>query len=180
MVNELVWIDLEMTGLEPKKHVIVEIATVITSADLEILAKGEDIVIAASELELAEMGEYVRNMHTKSNLLNDIKNSEITMKEAEERTIEFLDSHLPVNYKAPLCGNSIGIDRRFLAEYMPLLENRMHYRCVDVTSIKELVYRWSPSILRKAPEKGKRHRAMDDILESIEELKFYRKNVFNL
>ena len=180
MVNELVWIDLEMTGLEPKKHVIVEIATVITSADLEILAKGEDIVIGASELELAEMGEYVRNMHTESNLLNDIENSNVTTREAEERTIQFLDSHLPANYSPPLCGNSIGIDRRFLVEYMPLLENRMHYRCVDVTSIKELVYRWSPKILRKAPRKGKQHRAMDDILESIEELKFYRDNVFNL
>ena len=180
VVNELVWIDLEMTGLEPKKHVIVEIATVITSADLEILQMGEDIVIGASELELSEMGEYVRNMHTKSNLLSDIENSNVTMKEAEERTIRFLDSHLPSKYNPPLCGNSIGIDRRFLAEHMPALENRMHYRCVDVTSIKELIYRWRPSILRKAPKKGKQHRAMDDILESIEELKFYKENVFNL
>ena len=180
MTNELVWIDLEMTGLDPKKHVIVEIATVITSADLEILAKGEDIVIGASEVEMSQMGEYVRNMHAKSNLLKDIENSDMTMKEAERKTIEFIDSHLPTDYNPPLCGNSIGIDRRFLVEYMPSLENRMHYRCVDVTSIKELAYRWFPNILRKAPKKGKQHRAMDDILESIEELKFYRENVFNL
>ena len=180
MTNELVWIDLEMTGLDPKRHVIVEIATVITNANLEIIAKGEDIVIGASESEISEMGEYVRRMHTKSNLLKDIENSNITMKEAERRTIEFIDSHLPSKYKPPLCGNSIGIDRRFLVEYMPLLENRMHYRCVDVTSIKELVYRWGPNILRKAPKKGEQHRAMDDILESIKELKFYKENVFNL
>jgi len=180
MANELVWIDLEMTGLDPKRHVIVEIATVITSADLDVIAKGEDIVIGASDMEMSQMGEYVRNMHMKSNLLNDIENSDVTTEEAERKTIEFIDSHLSTDYKPPLCGNSIGIDRRFLVEYMPSLENRMHYRCVDVTSIKELVYRWFPNILRRAPRKGEQHRAMDDVLESIAELKFYRENVFNL
>ena len=180
MANELVWIDLEMTGLDPKRHVIVEIATVITSADLDVIAKGEDIVIGASDMEMSQMGEYVRNMHMKSNLLNDIENSDVTTEEAERKTIEFIDSHLSTDYKPPLCGNSIGIDRRFLVEYMPSLENRMHYRCVDVTSIKELVYRWFQNILRRAPRKEEQHRAMDDVLESIAELKFYRENVFNL
>ena len=180
MANELVWIDLEMTGLDPKRHVIVEIATVITSADLDVIAKGEDIVIGASDMEMSQMGEYVRNMHMKSNLLNDIENSDVTTEEAERKTIEFIDSHLSTDYKPPLCGNSIGIDRRFLVEYMPSLENRMHYRCVDVTSIKELAYRWFPNILRRAPRKEEQHRAMDDVLESIAELKFYRENVFNL
>jgi oligoribonuclease len=169
--------DLEMTGLEHQRHVIVEIATVITDDDLTVLAVGPQIVISASEAELAEMGEFVTTMHTKSGLLERIKAATATRAEAEAATLAFLTEHLEAGI-VPLAGNSIGTDRRFLQEQMPDLEKFFHYRNVDVSTIKELGSRWFPDELRRRPEKATTHRALDDIYESIAELAFYRGAIF--
>lgn len=170
--------DLEMTGLEPHRHVIVEIATLITDDHLNIVAEGPDLVIHASEEQLAEMGPFVTEMHTKSGLLPEIVASTITVEEAQTRTLEFLQQHIPDAGSVPLCGNSIGTDRRFLQEYMPKLEEFFHYRNVDVSTIKELARRWNPTVLDSMPEKESAHRALDDIRESITELIHYRATLF--
>ena len=169
--------DLEMTGLDPKQHVIVEIATLITDDDLNIVAEGPELVIHATEEELAKMDQVVVDMHTKSGLLDQIRASTVTLDDAGAQTLAFLTEHLKAG-KVPLCGNSIGMDRRFLAEYLPDIEHYLHYRSVDVSTIKELSRRWFPEALRGAPRKGAAHRALDDIKESINELGHYRSAVF--
>ena len=170
--------DLEMTGLEPSRHVIVEIATVLTDDQLNIIAEGPDLVIHASPEQLAEMGDYVTEMHTKSGLLKAIVTSTTTTEEAQSATLSFLREYIDEEGSVPLCGNSIGTDRRFLQEYMPELETFFHYRNVDVSTIKELARRWNPDVLSALPEKATTHRALDDIRESIAELIHYRTTLF--
>ncbi len=170
--------DLEMTGLEPHRHVIVEIATIITDDNLNVIAEGPDLVIHATPEQLSEMGDFVTEMHTRSGLLPAIAASNVSVREAEVATLEFMKSHIPEARSVPLCGNSIGTDRRFLEEYMPELENFFHYRNVDVSTIKELARRWHPDVLDAQPEKATTHRALDDIKESIAELVHYRSTLF--
>ena len=178
MAKELVWIDLEMTGLNPQIHKIIEIATIITDSELNIIAKGPDIVINASDDELNKMNTYVRDMHTKSGLIDEVRKSSLTIRDAEIETLEFINEHIKAKNKPPICGNSIGTDRRFLDAQMNDLENRFHYRVVDVSSIKELANRWYPDVDRNIPSKAENHRALEDIIESIEELKYYREKLF--
>ena len=170
--------DLEMTGLEPDRHTIVEIATIITDDDLEIVAEGPDLVVHQPESALAEMDDFVTNMHTRSGLLDQIRASELSLEDAGAQTLAFIKEHVPQPGTVPLCGNSIGTDRRFLDRYLPEIEHHLHYRCVDVSTIKELVRRWHPDVLKKVPNKKTSHRALDDIRESIDELRFYRSAVF--
>jgi oligoribonuclease len=170
--------DLEMTGLEPERHVIVEIATLVTDDQLNIIGEGPDLVIHASAQQMSEMGDFVTEMHTKSGLIALIEASTVTVADAEAATLEFLKEHISEARSVPLCGNSIGTDRRFLQDYMPTLEAFFHYRNVDVSTLKELARRWYPEILASVPEKESAHRALDDIRESIAELEFYRANLF--
>jgi len=170
--------DLEMTGLEPSRHVIVEIATVITDDHLNVVAEGPDLVIHATPEQLAEMGSVVTEMHTKSGLLEAVKLSSVSVADAQAATLAFLKEHIDEARTVPLCGNSIGTDRRFLQEYMPELEEYFHYRNVDVSTIKELARRWHPEVLEDLPEKATAHRALDDIKESIAELVHYRATLF--
>ncbi|NLA34862.1 MAG: oligoribonuclease [Actinobacteria bacterium] len=174
----LVWMDLEMTGLDQRTDVIVEIATLITDDDLNVIAEGPDLVIHQSEEALAKMDAVVTNMHTQSGLLEQIRASTITLDEAGAQTLAFIKQHVTAPRTVPLCGNSIGMDRRFLAAYLPEIENWLHYRSVDVSTIKELSRRWYPAALKAAPRKDTAHRAMDDIRESIAELVYWRTNVF--
>ena len=178
MAKELVWIDLEMTGLNPQIHKIIEIATIITDSELNIIAKGPDLVIKASDDELNKMNTYVRDMHTKSGLIDEVRKSSLTIRDAEIETLEFINEHIKAKNKPPVCGNSIGTDRRFLDAQMNDLENRFHYRVVDVSSIKELANRWYPNVDMNVPSKAEKHRALEDIIESIEELKYYREKLF--
>ena len=174
----LVWMDLEMTGLEPDRHVIVEIATLITDDELQIVAEGPDLVVHQPAEALAEMDEVVVDMHTRSGLLPAIQASTVTLEEAGAQTLAFIREHVPERRTVPLCGNSIGTDRRFLAAYLPEIEDHLHYRSVDVSTIKELARRWYPGALSALPRKATAHRALDDIRESIEELRFYRRSLF--
>jgi oligoribonuclease len=174
----LVWMDLEMTGLEPERHVIVEIATLITDDDLEIIEEGPDLVITCTAAELAEMDDVVRDMHTRSGLLPAIEAATMTLEDAGAATLEFIHRHVPDPRTVPLCGNSIGTDRRFLARYLPDIENHLHYRSIDVSTVKELARRWYPEALSDAPSKLGGHRAMDDIRESVAELRYWRTAVF--
>jgi len=174
----LVWMDLEMTGLDPDRCVIVEIATIITDDELRVVAEGPDLVVHQPDEALAEMDPVVVEMHTASGLLEAIKASTTTLEEAGAATLEFIKSHVPEPRTIPLCGNSIGTDRRFLAIYLPEIEEHLHYRSVDVSTIKELTRRWYPGALEATPRKATAHRALDDIRESIEELRWYRANVF--
>ena len=174
----LVWMDLEMTGLDPAKDVIVEIATIVTDDELEIVAEGPDLVIHQPPEALARMDDVVREMHTRSGLLPAIEASTITLEQAGKETMEFLVHHLPGAGVVPLCGNSIGTDRRFLAAYLPDIEDYLHYRSIDVSSIKELVKRWYPEKRAGRPRKERNHRALDDIRESVAELRYYKDEVF--
>ena len=167
-----------MTGLQPERHVIVEIATLVTDDELNIVAEGPDLVVAATEEQLAAMDDVVRGMHTRSGLLDAIKTSSMTLDQAGEATLEFLRSQIPDAGTVPLCGNSIGTDRRFLATQLPKVEGYLHYRSVDVSTVKELARRWYPDAVTAAPRKRGSHRAMGDIVESIEELRYYRSAVF--
>ena len=167
-----------MTGLDPAKHVIVEIATLLTDDDLNIIQTGPELVIKASEEELALMDDVVVEMHTKSGLLDQIRASTVTLEDATRQTLKFLKTHISEPRSVPLCGNSIGMDRRFLAVYMNEVEEFLHYRSIDVTTIKELARRWNPAALDAAPRKEVGHRALDDITESINELRYYRESVF--
>ena len=171
--------DLEMTGLDPATEVIVEIATLITDDDLNVVAEGPDLVIHQPETMLVAMDPFVVQMHTSSGLLTAIRESTITLDQAGAQTLEFIKKHISEPRTIPLCGNSIGTDRRFLARYLPEIENYLHYRSVDVSTIKELVKRWYPGLEISRPTKAGAHRALDDVQESIRELKFYRENVFN-
>ena len=174
LVVVMIWMDLEMTGLEPDRHVIVEIATILTDDELNVIAEGPDLVIGASNEELAQTGDFVTAMHTKSGLLERIRTATTTPAEAERLTLEFLRAHDVPASAVPLCGNSIGTDRRFLQVYMPTLESFLHYRNIDVSTLKELAKRWRPDVTAALPEKETTHRALDDIRESIAELAFYR------
>jgi oligoribonuclease len=170
--------DLEMTGLDPAKNVIVEIATIITDDELNIIAEGPDLVVHATDEQLAVMEQVVVDMHTKSGLLDQIRASTITLEDAGAQTLAFIQQHVPQPRSVPLCGNSIGMDRRFLDAYLPEIEQYLHYRSVDVSSIKELVRRWYPSVLNHLRQKQGTHRALDDIRESVAELRHYREHVF--
>jgi oligoribonuclease len=171
------WVDLEMTGLDPERCVIVEIASLVTDGDLNLIAEGPALVIHQPEDALATMDDFVRQMHTRSGLLERIRSSTVTLDQATEATSAFLREHCPEARTTPLCGNSVWKDREFLSRWMPAVAQHLHYRIVDVSTIKELVRRWyGPE--RQSPKKREVHRAVDDIHESIEELKFYRKNVF--
>ncbi len=171
----LVWIDLEMTGLDPKTCVIVEIATIITDSSLNVVAKGPNLVVHQPEDVLANMDPFVVKMHQRSGLLERIAASKISLAEAEQQSLAFVKQHCEER-TSPLCGNSIWKDRQFVERYMPLLDAFLHYRIVDVSSVKELVRRWYPSL--EPPKKAETHRALDDIVESIEELRGYRSHVF--
>lgn len=171
----LAWIDLEMTGLNPEVDVILEIATVITDADLNLVAEGPVFAIQASAEQLAGMDDWNQKQHRKSGLLDRVLASTETMETAETKTLEFLAQHLPSG-KIPLCGNSIWQDRRFLGRHMPRLERFFHYRIVDISSFKELAKRWYPDL--PPFKKGEAHLALADILESVEELKYYRDRLF--
>ena len=170
--------DLEMTGLDIGRHVIVEIATLVTDDDLAIVAEGPDLVIHQPPEALAAMDDVVRDMHTRSGLLAAIEASTLSLEEAGRATLDFLREHVPEPRTVPLCGNSIGTDRRFLSAHLPEVEEFLHYRSVDVSTIKELCRRWYPSVLQTAPRKAGGHRAMDDVRESVNELRYYRSAVF--
>ena len=172
--NNLVWIDLEMTGLEDE-HLIIEIATIVTNGDLEEVAEGPSIAIKRRSLEMQNINEWSKEQHQKSGLLNHVANSLISINDAENQTLEFLANWAEPG-KSPICGNSIGTDRRFIRREMPRLDKFLHYRMVDVSTIKELVKRWYPA--KELPEKQSNHLALDDIRESIEELRWYRTTFF--
>ena len=174
----LAWMDLEMTGLDPACHRIVEIATLLTDDQLEVVAEGPDLVIATPSEDLDAMEDVVRTMHIKSGLLAAIEASAVTVGEAADATLAFLRHHIPDARTVPLCGNSIGTDRRFLAAHMPEVDAHLHYRSVDVSTVKELARRWYPAAYSAAPKKAGGHRALDDIAESVAELRHYRATVF--
>ena len=174
----LVWMDLEMTGLDHTSDVIVEIATLITDDELNIVAEGPDLVVHADDESLDGMDPFVVNMHTKSGLLEQIKASTISLADAGEQTLAFIQEHVPEARTVPLCGNSIGTDRRFLAAALPEIEEYLHYRSIDVSSVKELVKRWYPDLDANRPRGQGSHRALDDIRESVKELAYYREHVF--
>jgi oligoribonuclease len=174
----LVWMDLEMTGLDPDRNTIVEIATVVTDDDLEVVAEGPDLVVHTTQEQLDTMDQIVRDMHTRSGLLEAIAASTLSLEDAGTQTLEFIQAHVPESGTVPLCGSSIGTDRRFLAAQLPSIENWLHYRCIDVSALKELCRRWYPSVFKAAPPKRTSHRALDDIRESIAELAYYRKTIF--
>ena len=176
--SDLVWMDLEMTGLNPKSDLIIEIATVVTDAHLNLLAQGPVLAIHQSNTVLSKMDDWNQTTHSQTGLLDRVKASNLTHADAESATLTFLQEYLDPG-KSPLCGNSICQDRRFLAEHMPDLESFLHYRNLDVSSIKELAVRWRPGLAGGFSKKGG-HRALDDILESIEELKYYREHFFNI
>jgi oligoribonuclease len=166
-----------MTGLDLKKDCLVEIAVVITDSELELVDAGIDLVIKPREDSIANMNEFVTNMHTESGLINELANG-LSLAEAEQIVLEYVKRFIPNPRTAPLAGNSIGTDRMFLNKYMPELDQHLHYRNVDVSSIKELSRRWFPRVYFQLPKKQGGHRALADILESIQELKYYRKTVF--
>ncbi len=167
-----------MTGLDPKTCVVVEVATLVTDDDLEVVAEGPDLVVACPPGKLEAMEDVVRTMHEKSGLLTAIQSSTVTLADAERQTLGFIKQHVPERRTVPLCGNSIGTDRTFLAAQLPSIDDWLHYRSIDVSSVKELCRRWYPDALEKAPKKGGSHRALDDIRESVEELRYYRSAIF--
>ena len=170
----LAWMDLEMTGLEPDRHVIVEISTLVTDDDLNVVAEGPDLVIHATPEQLDGMEDIVRHMHTVSGLLPAIQASDITVAQACAQTLDFLRIHIPKPGEVPLCGNSISVDRRFLRQYIPELDDWFHYRSIDVSTLKELCKRWRPEVYSRRPHKQTAHRALDDVRESVAELAYYR------
>ena len=167
-----------MTGLEPSRNVIVEIATIVTDDQLNIVAEGPDMVMGATPEQLADMDEVVRRMHTTSGLLVAIAKSTVTVDEAAEATLEFLKAHIATPGSVPLCGNSIAMDRSFLRQYMPSVDDFFHYRTIDVSSVKELCKRWYHDLYVARPQKVTAHRALDDIRESVAELSYYKEQLF--
>lgn len=172
----LIWIDCEMTGLSLENDALVEIAVLVTDENLNVLGEGVDLVIATSPEKLAGMREEVRAMHTESGLINEIPNG-VTVSEAEAAVLKYLSAHTQPG-KSPLAGNSVGMDRNFIARDMPELNDYLHYRTVDVSSIKELARRWYPKVYFNAPKKTGNHRALGDIKDSIEELRYYQSQIF--
>jgi oligoribonuclease len=167
-----------MTGLELQRDALIEVAALVTDSDLNILGDGVDVVIHVDDEQLDRMVDVVREMHARSGLTEEVRASTVTLAEAEERVLEYITKHVPEPKSAPLCGNSIATDRGFLTRYMPTLDNHLHYRMVDVSSIKELTRRWYPRVYFGQPAKGLSHRALADIKESIRELAYYRRTVF--
>ncbi|TDB74341.1 oligoribonuclease [Micromonospora sp. KC723] len=178
MADQLVWIDCEMTGLDLGKDALIEVAALVTDADLNVLGEGVDVVIRADEAALEAMPEIVRTMHGKSGLTEEVRRSTVTLAEAEDMVLEYVTRHVKDPRSAPLCGNSIATDRGFLARDMPRLDAHLHYRMIDVSSIKELCRRWYPRVYFGQPQKGLAHRALADIRESIRELEYYRRTIF--
>lgn len=176
--KNLIWVDLEMTGLDPETHKVIEIASIVTDSELNILAEGPVIAIHQPESELVKMDDWCTNTHTNSGLVERVKNSDIDEGKAVALTIEFLEKWVPKG-ASPICGNSIGQDRRFLYKHMPELEQYFHYRYVDVSTLKELTRRWKPEVLDGFTKKGV-HLALDDIRESIAELRYYRDTIMKI
>jgi oligoribonuclease len=178
MNDRLVWIDCEMTGLDLARDALVEIAVLVTDGDLNVLGEGVDVVIHADEAALAAMPPVVSEMHERSGLTEEVRASRVTVAEAEQLVLEYIRAHVPDAGVAPLAGNSIATDRGFLARDMPELDAHLHYRMIDVSSVKELARRWFPRVFYAKPEKGLAHRALADIVESIRELEYYRRTLF--
>ena len=178
MGDLLVWIDCEMTGLDLGRDALIEVAALVTDPDLNVLGDGVDVVIHAEDALLDGMFDVVREMHEKSGLTEQVRVSTIGVDEAEDRIMSYVTTHVPEPRSAPLCGNSIATDRAFLARDMPRLDAHLHYRMIDVSSIKELCRRWYPRTYYGQPPKGLAHRALADIKESIRELEFYRRTIF--
>jgi oligoribonuclease len=174
----LVWIDCEMTGLDPQTEVLVEIAVIVTDGTLERVEEGPDLVISQPVEVLEGMVDVVKEMHANSGLTDAILASEVSVAEAERQVLDFVRRHVPTPRTAPLAGNTVHADRAFLRRYMPALEAYVHYRNVDVSTVKELARRWYPDVLESAPEKAGGHRALADIRESIEELRWFRQAIF--
>ncbi|MGW0435493.1 oligoribonuclease [Micromonospora sp. NPDC003197] len=174
----LVWIDCEMTGLDLGKDALIEVAALVTDPDLNVLGDGVDVVIHADDETLAGMPEIVRTMHERSGLTEEVRRSAVTLTEAEDMVLDYVTSFVKDPRSAPLCGNSIATDRGFLARDMPRLDAHLHYRMIDVSSIKELCRRWYPRVYFGQPAKGLAHRALSDIRESIRELEYYRRTIF--
>ena len=172
------WIDCEMTGLDLERDLLIEIAALVTDSELNVLGEGVDVVIGASAEQLERMPEVVRDMHASSGLTDEVLASTVTLEQAQEQVLAYVREFAPERGKAPLCGNSIATDRGFLARDMPELDDWLHYRMVDVSSVKELARRWYPRAYFNAPAKGGGHRALADILESVQELRYYRAAVF--
>jgi oligoribonuclease len=178
VADHLVWIDCEMTGLDLGKDKLIEVAALVTDPDLKILGEGVDLVVHADDAALDAMPPVVHDMHAKSGLTEEVRRSTVTMAEAEEAVLAYIKQFVPNPRSAPLCGNSIATDRGFLARDMPALDSFLHYRMIDVSSIKELCRRWYPRVYFGQPAKGLAHRALADIRESIRELEYYRRTVF--
>ena len=178
MNDRLVWIDCEMTGLDLRRDALIEIAALVTDGDLNVLGEGVDLVIHTDDTLLADMPDVVRDMHARSGLTEEVRRSTLTVPEAEEQVLAYVRAHVPEPRTTPLAGNSIATDRGFIAREMPELDAHLHYRMVDVSSIKELCRRWFPRVFYAKPEKGLAHRALADIQESIRELDYYRRTLF--
>ena len=178
MTDNLVWIDCEMTGLDLGKDALIEIAVLVTDSELTILDDGLDVVIHAEDEVLDGMPDVVRDMHARSGLTDAVRQSTVTLEDAEKQVLDYVRRHVPEARTAPLCGNSIATDRGYIARDMPALDAHLHYRMVDVSSIKELSRRWYPRVYYAQPDKGLTHRALADIRESIRELRYYRSTVF--
>ena len=176
--QNLVWIDCEMTGLDIARDKLIEVAVLVTDSDLKVLDPGLDIVIHASDDDLALMGDVVTEMHAKSGLTDAVRASTVTLEDAAEQVLAYVKRFVPDQRSAPLCGNSIGTDRGFLARDMPELDAHLHYRMIDVSSVKELARRWFPRVYFAQPPKGLAHRALADIIESVRELAYYRATLF--
>jgi oligoribonuclease len=178
MIDRLVWIDLEMTGLDPERDVVLEIAALITDSELNPVGEGLDIVVAQPADALQGMVDVVRDMHARSGLTDAVLASSVTLADAEAAVLALVKEHVPEPRTVPLCGNSIATDRTFIVRHMPDLEAFLHYRMIDVSSVKELAKRWYPKAYYGAPQKAGGHRALADIQESVEELRYYRSAIF--
>ena len=176
--NNLVWIDCEMTGLDLASDKLIEVAVVVTDSQLNVLDAGLDVIIHAEDPDLAGMADVVTEMHAKSGLTEEVRASTVTLEEAQTLVLAYVRRFVPERRTAPLCGNSIGTDRGFLARDMPELDDHLHYRMIDVSSIKELGRRWFPRVYFGQPAKGLAHRALADIIESVRELAYYRQTLF--